>query len=219
MLWFVSYRNLAITETYLPLLLWTWTLYCNVCVYLATVCCVEFEVCSSCADLVSVPKELCLCCHHVHTQHFPELDISQYLQTDMGATNLDSGQNQRCTFCHELMNPRIPAQTKPLTSGGGSGLDSLRLACAVRPPQNELEFSLAGGWIVGRAEIQKNILQSAITPEHCQGEKDTGELMKVIKMSVLHLVLHITAAGKQHEAKGKATPTPKTSSKMRRIGF
>ena len=140
-------------------------------------------------DLVSAPRDLCLGCHRVHTQHFPELDISQYFQTDVTTTNMDNNAaNQRCSFCHELMNPKMPSQTRPLTSaaGGGSGLDSLRRACAVRSPQNELEFSLVGGWAVGGAETQKkNILQSAISSENCEAKTDTGEPVKqVIKVGV-----------------------------------
>lgn len=170
----------------------------------------EFEVCLPCVDLVSAPKELCLFCHRVHTQNFPELDISQYMQSyspaDMADSNLDCGQHQRCSFCHELMNTRIPAQTQPLTSADGSGLDSLRVACAVRLPQNDLEFSLAGGWTVGGAEAQKKIFQSAITPEHCEGETDAGEPIQVIKVGVSHNIIVLQLPLNSIKLKGRPRP-------------
>lgn len=135
-------------------------------------------------DLVHSPKHLCFNCHYVHTQHFSELDIDQYSLSEPTAAvtpcSCDSeailsghDETQHCTFCSDVLNP---TRTKPLTSAvGGSGLDSLRVACAVREPQNELEYSLVSGWPMGGAELQNKIFQTDKTPELREKKADEGE--------------------------------------------
>ena len=119
-------------------------------------------------DLVSSSDEgLCLRCHYMHSQHFPDLKLHDYI---VSTTSLDRTQStdnqhtsmahssqpapstsistQRCCFCSELFGGHSVSATRPLPSNIG-GLESLRQACAVREPQTELECALASQWITG----------------------------------------------------------------------
>ena len=128
-------------------------------------------------DLLTAPKLLCFNCYYVHTQHFPQLDIEQYLTSETSDNCCVSTSDQtRCRFCSIVLNrslPSQPASKPPLTSD--SGLESLREACSVREPQNELEFSLVRGWMMGGAELQRHLLEAADTPSTSKGEMDTGK--------------------------------------------
>lgn len=101
-------------------------------------------------DLLSSPENgLCLRCHYVHNQHFPDLKIVNYMTSpsppDSQHPPSPSPSPRRCSFCSEPFQGHSAALTRPLPSG----LASLREACAFREPQTELECSLASQWITG----------------------------------------------------------------------
>ena len=132
-------------------------------------------------DLLAAPKHVCFNCHFVHTQHFPQLDIEQYCTAESSDNCCvsTSDHRPRCRFCSDVLScsleslPSRQVTKQPLTLG--SGLDSLREMCAVREPQNELEFSLVSGWTMGGAELQRHLLQAADTPAAIKEERDRGQ--------------------------------------------
>lgn len=110
------------------------------------------------ADLLSPPDldGLCLRCHYVHSQHFPDLRLTDYMTpivprgtspslSPSTSTSLSLSSAERCRFCSEPFRGHLSAVTQPLPSG----LASLREMCAVREPQTELECLLTSQWITG----------------------------------------------------------------------
>ena len=124
------------------------------------------------ADLLSPPDldGLCLRCHYVHSQHFPDLRLTDYTMPIMPrgtspslspslssstAPSLSLPSTERCSFCSEPFRGHLSAVTQPLPSG----LASLREMCAVREPQTELECLLISQWITGIYSHGENIYQ------------------------------------------------------------
>lgn len=105
------------------------------------------------ADLLSSSKDdLCLRCHYVHNQHFPDLKLADYITSTSSpdsrpspSPSLPPPSLQRCSFCSEPFSDHLATLTQLLPSG----LASLREVCAMREPQTELECSLASQWISG----------------------------------------------------------------------
>jgi hypothetical protein len=104
-------------------------------------------------DLLS-PREdgLCLQCHYMHSQHFPNLKISDYMTSTSSLDIQPPPSLQHCSFCSEPFSGSLTASSSPLTSG----LASLREVCGVRAPQTELECSLASKWTTGELKLFRN---------------------------------------------------------------
>ena len=107
-----------------------------------------------CTDLVSSPEDgLCLRCHYMHSQHFPNLKITDYMTStsSSGSRPPPLPPLQRCSFCSEPFGS-LAVSSSPLTSD----LVSLREVCVVREPQSELECSLASKWITSELKLFRN---------------------------------------------------------------
>ena len=106
-------------------------------------------------DLLSSPDNgLCLRCHYMHSQHYPDLKLIDYITSTSSPESRQSSSQplpssptpQRCNFCSESFSS---SHSSLLTRPFPSGLASLREVCAVREPQTELECSLTSQWITG----------------------------------------------------------------------